>query len=118
MTDGQNIFDPQVTYRSIQRIATGQGDDYTTGYLLDYNYFKNYYKMIVLIGLIDLCQQQDFDADLKAIQQTNFTRYLEKNSVISFITEEAKQTVSDFSKRTWCKSIRIWCFVLIQNDSI
>ena len=26
-------------------IATGQGDDYSTGCLLHYNYFKNYFKM-------------------------------------------------------------------------
>ena len=74
--------------------------------------------MIVLIGLIDLSQQQDFDPDRKAIRQINFTGYLEKKSVTPFIIEEAKQTVSDFSKRTWCKSIRIWCSVLIQDDPI
>ena len=34
------------TYDSIRKIATGQGDDYTTGCLLDYSYFKNYYKYI------------------------------------------------------------------------
>ena len=38
----------------IRKIATGQGDDNTTGYLLDYIYFKNYYKMIV----VDLSKQQ------------------------------------------------------------
>ena len=36
------------TYNNIQKIATGQGDDYTTGCLLDYNYFNNYYKMIAI----------------------------------------------------------------------
>ena len=30
-----------ITYDNIQKIATGQGDDYTTGYLLDHNCFKN-----------------------------------------------------------------------------
>ena len=33
------------TYNNIRKIATGQGDDYTTGCLLDYNYFNKYYKM-------------------------------------------------------------------------
>ena len=51
------------TYDNIQKIATGQGDDYTTGCLLDYNYFNNYYKMIA----IDLSKQQEFDADPRAI---------------------------------------------------
>ena len=51
--DGKNFFDQPVennskTYDNIGKIATGQGDDYTTGYLLDYNYFNNYYKMIAI----------------------------------------------------------------------
>ena len=48
-----------LTYENIQKIATGQGDDYTTGCLLDYNYFKNYFKMIA----IDLSKQQELEAD-------------------------------------------------------
>ena len=35
-----------ITYENIQKIATDQQDDNTTGCLLDYPYFKNYYKMI------------------------------------------------------------------------
>ena len=59
MIDGKNFFDQpvkndKVTYENIRKIATGQGDDYTTGCLLDYIYFKNYYKMIV----VDLSKQQ------------------------------------------------------------
>ena len=50
MIDGKNFFDQpvkndKVTYENIRKIATGQGDDYTTGCLLDYSYFKDYYKM-------------------------------------------------------------------------
>ena len=52
-------------YDSIWKIATGQGDNYTTGCLLDYNCFKNYCKMIA----IDLSKQQALDADLKTIQK-------------------------------------------------
>ena len=53
MIDGRNYFDQPVkndwlTYENIWKIATGQGDDYTTGYLLDYPYFKNYYKTIAI----------------------------------------------------------------------
>ena len=44
----QPIKDNTVTYENIRKIATGQGDDYTTGCLLDYTYFKNCYKMIVV----------------------------------------------------------------------
>ena len=79
-----------------KKIATGHGDDYTTGCLLDYNYFKNYYKMIA----IDLSKQQALDDDPKAIQQINFTGNLENQSTIFFIIEEAKETVLDFSEGT------------------
>ena len=77
MIDGRNFFDQSVknnliTYDNIRKIPTGQGDDYKTGCLLVY-YFNNYYKMIA----IDLSKQQTLDADLKAIQQINFTANLD-----------------------------------------
>ena len=65
--DGRNFFDIK-TYDNIRKIATGQGDDYTTGCLLDYPYFKENYKMIA----IDLSKQQALHADPRAIQQINF----------------------------------------------
>ena len=37
-----------MTYDNVQKIGIGQGDDYTTGYLLNYNYFKKYYQMIAI----------------------------------------------------------------------
>ena len=45
MIDGKNVFDQPInshlkTYENIRRIATGKGDDYTTGCLLDYSYLK------------------------------------------------------------------------------
>ena len=83
------------TYENIGKIATGQGDDYTAGSLLDYSYFKNHYKMIA----IDLSKQQALDADPRAIQQINFTANLDRegNTTVFFIIEEAKETVLDFS---------------------
>ena len=53
MIDGRNFFDQPVkndliTVDNIWKITTGQGDNYTTGCLLGYNYFKNYYKMIAI----------------------------------------------------------------------
>ena len=60
----------------------GQGDDYTTSCLLDYPYFKKYYKMIA----VDLSKEQALDADPKAIQQINFTANLNiGNTRICFI---------------------------------
>ena len=103
MTGGKNFFDQPInsdlkTYENIRRIATGQGDDYTTGCLLDYSYFKENYKMIA----IDLSKQQELDADPRAIQQINFTANLDRagNTTMFFIIEEAKETVSDFSQGT------------------
>ena len=103
MIDGKNLFDQpvkndKITYENIRKISTGQGGYYTTGCLLDYAYFKNYYKMIA----IDLSKQQALDADPRAIQQINFTANLDRarNTRIYFILEEAKETVLDFSQKT------------------
>ena len=86
------------TYENIRRISTGKGDDYTTGYLLDYSYFKENYKMIA----IDLCEQQELDADPRAIQQINYTAFSERveGATIFFINEQAKETVFEFSQGT------------------
>ena len=45
MNDGKYLFDQPInsmnkTYGNIRKITTGKGDDYTTGCLLDYCYFK------------------------------------------------------------------------------
>ena len=84
------------TYKNIRKVATGQGDDYTTGCLLDYSYFKNYYKVIA----IDLNKQQALDADLRAIQQINITTNLDRtgNTTMFFIIKKAKEIVFDFSQ--------------------
>ena len=101
MIDGENVFNPPVkngmrTYDNILEISTGQGDDYTTGCLLDYNYFKEHYKMIA----IDLSKQQELNSNPKAIQQINFTGNLEQQAKTFFITKEVKETVLDFSQGT------------------
>ena len=80
MIDGKIIFDEpikdnKITHKHIRKIATGQGDDYTTGCLLDYSYFNSYYKVVA----IDLSKQQVFDADPEAIQQSNFTANLDRD---------------------------------------
>ena len=101
--NGEKIFDHpiknnKVTYENIRNIATGRGDDYITGCLLDYTYFKDSYKMIA----INLSKQQALDADPKAIQQINFTAKLDRagNTIIYFILEKVKETKLDFSQGT------------------
>ena len=45
-------------YDEVRKVSTGQGDDYTTGCLLDYAYFKNNYRLITA----DLSKQKALDA--------------------------------------------------------
>ena len=103
MIYGENLFDQpiknnKVTYENIRKIATGHGDDNTTGCLLDYSYFMDTYKMIA----VDLSKQKALDADPKAIQQINFTANLDKagSTRFYFILEEAKETILEFSQGT------------------
>ena len=72
--------------------------------------FQKYYKSIA----VDLSKKHKLDADPKAIQQINFTGNLEKGggARIYFIIEEAKETVSDFSKGT--VKVSWFYFVLIK----
>ena len=103
MINGENFFDQPIknkktTYENITKIATGQGDDYTTGCLLDYPYLLDTYKMIA----VDLSKQQALDADPRAIQQINFTENLDRagNTRVYFIIEEARETILNFSQGT------------------
>ena len=59
----QPVKNYKMTHENVTKIATGQEDDYTTGCLLDYHYFKENYKIIA----IDLSKQQTLDADPRAI---------------------------------------------------
>ena len=52
-------------YGNIQKIAVDQGDDYTTGCLLVYLYFKEHCRRVT----INLSKQQFCDTDPKVIQQ-------------------------------------------------
>ena len=101
MIDGKIFFDQPInnkfkTYENSRKIATGKGDDYTAGCLLDYPYFKENYKMIA----IDLSIQQALDFDPRAIQQINFTANLDRAGNTFSIIEEAKETALDFSQGT------------------
>ena len=103
MIDGKNVFDQPInsmikTYENIRKIATGQGDDYTTCCLLNYSFFKDHYKLIA----VDLSKQQALAANPRATQQINLTANLDRagNTTMFFIIEEAKETVLDFSQGT------------------
>ena len=71
--DGRNIYDQPIDdsikqYDEIGKISTGQGDDYTTGYLLDFAYFEKNYRLIAA----DLSKQKTLDAGSRTIQQIIF----------------------------------------------
>ena len=61
-------------YEEIIKLTTGQGEDYTTGCLLDYDYVKSKYKLIA----VDLSRQNKLDVDPKAIQQIEVVEQLKK----------------------------------------
>ena len=73
LIDGRNFYDQPNSdqikkYDEIRKIATGKGDDYATGCLLDYQYFRDHYQIICC----NLSQQKELDPDEKANQQIEF----------------------------------------------
>ena len=70
----QSINDSIKQFDEVRKVSTGQGDDYTTGCLLDYAYFKDNYKLIA----VDLSKEKSLDADPRAIQQQYFKELLEE----------------------------------------
>ena len=80
--DGRNFYDQPINdsikqYDEVRKISTGQGDDYTTGCLLDFAYFEKNYRLIA----IDLSKQKALDPDPKSIQQAIFTDQAANNTI-------------------------------------
>ena len=97
MIDGKIFLDQPInsnikTYENIRKIATGQADNYTTGHLLDFCYFKDHYKMIA----IDLSKQQTLDADPRAIHQINFMSNLDRAG--NYLSVDIKLSKAQLSK--------------------
>ena len=66
--DGRNFYDNPIEsdiekYRELKKVMIGKGEDYTTGSLLDFNYFDKHYKLVA----VDLSKQNELDADPRAI---------------------------------------------------
>ena len=80
------------TYEKI--IEMSNNYDYTTGNLLDFAYFKKYYKLIA----IDLSKQ----TKLKDPQQISFIGKLDKDNraTMFFITEKSEETTFNFSQNS------------------
>ena len=106
MIDGRNFYDQPINdditkYNEVRKVATGKGDDYTTGCLLDFAYYKDHYKLIAA----DLSRQKALDEDPKSIQQINFKCQIDKIDDADnnprhflFVTERSKKTVLEFSQ--------------------
>ena len=101
LIDGRNFYDQPINdsirkYDEIRKIVTGKGDNYVTGCLLDYEYFKKNYQLIA----VDLSKQRELDADPQAIQQIEFIGMLKTRSNVFMILEKSKATISEFYKGT------------------
>ena len=106
--DGRNFYDQPINdsikqYDEVRKISTGQGDDYTTGCLLDFAYFEKNYRLIAA----DLSKQKALDADPRAIQQIIFTGKIKSTAqntrvIIYYILEflQSKEKMLEFFKGT------------------
>ena len=41
------------SYDKIQKIKNVRGENYATGFLLDYHYFKNYYEITIILHILE-----------------------------------------------------------------
>ena len=105
LIDGRNFYDQPINdiikqYDEVRKVSTGYGDDYTTGCLLDYAYFKDNYRLIA----VDLSKQKALDADPRAIQQIVFQGVVGGDSGTKIrlytILKQSKEIMLEFSKGT------------------
>ena len=101
ITDGRSFYDNPIEsyiekYRELKKVMIRKGEDYTTGSLLDFNYFDKHYNLVA----VDLSKQKELDADPRAIQQIEFKYMLGTNSTIYWILEKSKETILEFYKGT------------------
>ena len=99
--DGRNFYDQPINgqirqYDEIRKTATGKGDNYATGCLLAYKYFKDFYQLVA----IDLSKQKELDADPRAIQQIEFFGTPNSNGSVLAVLEKSKEIVLEFYKGT------------------
>ena len=75
-------------------IDISRNNEYTAGNLLDYDYFKKYYKLIA----IDLSKRQVLQENEDLIQQINFIGRLEEAANVFIIIEKKENTILEFSQ--------------------
>ena len=99
--DGRNFYDNPIEsdiekYTELKKVMIGTGENYTTGSLLDFNYFDKHYKLVA----VDLSKQKELDADPRAIQQIELKYMLGTDSTIYWVLEKSKETILEFYKGT------------------
>ena len=103
MIDGRNFYDQPINeiikqYDEVRKVSTKYGDDYTTGCLLDYAYFKDNYRLIA----VDLSKQKALDADPRAIQQIVFQGVVGGDDGtkirLCILLKQSKETMQEFAK--------------------
>ena len=105
MIDGRKFYNQPINglmkqYHEVRKVSLGHSDDYTTGCLLDYVYFKDNCKPIA----VDLSKQKALDADPRAFQQIVFQGVVggDDSTKIRLYTilEQSKETVLEFYRGT------------------
>ena len=105
LIDGINFYDQPINdlikqYDDVRKVSTGQGDNYTTGCLLDYAYFKDNYWLIS----VDVSKQKALDDDPRATQQIEFQWVVggddNTKTRLYTILKQSKETVLEFYKAT------------------
>ena len=101
LIDRRNFYDQPFNdlvkqYDEIRKTAIGQGDDYITGCLLNYHYFKDHYNLIA----VDLSKKKELDADSRAMQHIEFYGILKTNSQVCAFLQKSKETMLEFHKGT------------------
>ena len=99
--DGRNFYDNPIEsdiekYRELKKVMIGKGEGYTTGSLLDFDYFKKHYKLVA----VDLSKQKELDAYQRAIQQIELKYMLGTNSTIYWLLDKSEETILEFYKGT------------------
>ena len=109
MIHGRNFYDQNISedfrkYEELRKVMIGRGEDYTTGPLLEYDYWKKSYKLICC----DLSKQKVLDSNPEANQQIEFVYKLDNGRNISggtraqilTVLEKEKERNLEFSKGT------------------
>ena len=112
LIDGKSFYDQPINdlikQYDVRKVSAGHYDDYTTGCLLDYAYFKDSYRLIA----IDLSNQKAWDVDSRVFQQIAFQGVVGRDDGtkirLYIILKKLKETVLEFYSKSSVNSINGW----------